>query len=245
MGRRTLLLVAAVLLAAIGTGVLFVYLRATSGSLGKASSTERTVDVAVPALDVPEGTRIVKNDQFRFLSMPATVVAAGGYVSRETFDQYVGKVATRRLAALTPVTASAFGDIVNGTSTIPLTPGTMNLAVEMEDPARVGTFLYPGARIAVWVVDPDTMRTEHQASVVLPEVTVVTTGSAGVIRSPSATRTATSRGASGIVVLRVNQDQAGRLLVAQKAGELYFTLLGDKTTATPGSYDETDITAVP
>lgn len=238
MGRRTLLLVAALLLAAIGTGVLFVFLQATVKSTSSASGSRDTVTVAVPKAEIKEGTKIVSADLFQQAPVPPGLAQQAGYVRYADIAKYVDRVATRRLPALTPVTPSAFGTSVTGSSTIALAPGTMTIAVEVDDAARVGTFLYPGARTTLWLLT--STGNNHEARIVLPEVTVVTLGAQGTIvtPAPTPTRSGAAPRTSGIVVLQVDQEQAAKVLLAQQSGDLYFTLLGDKTTPSPRSYDD-------
>lgn len=235
MARRSLLLVAAVLLAAIGTGVLFLAVRAAP-----ADPARGTVGVLVPTSTIPPGTAL-DPAQFESRRVEARLAGQAALVTRA--DELRGKLATQELPAYAPVARSQVGTTVTGSSSIPLVPDTMTISVEMDDPARVADFLYAGARVAVWVVDPDTRpaSARHQVQVVLPEVTVVTTGSTGTIRrSGAGTATgAQGRSSSSIVTLRVTQDQAAQVLLAQAAGQLYFTLLGD-TKAAVKSYQGPD-----
>lgn len=238
MGRRTLLLVAALLLAAIGTGVLFVFLQATAKTVTNGGAGGTSVAVAVPAADVKEGTEITSKAFFRQADVPKALADQAGYVTYADVQKYVGQVATRPLAALTPVTPAAFGSSVTGKTTIAIDPESMTVAVEVDDAARVGTFLYPGARVALWLLTTD--GETHQARVVLPDVTVVTLGSQATIvpPQPTATGNGSATRSSGLVVLQVDQEQAAKVLLAQQAGDLYFTLLGDKASPTTKSYDD-------
>ena len=239
MGRRTLLLVAALLLAAIGTGVLFVFLQTTvKTTSGRSNGGSSTTLVVAPRQDIAEGTRVT-TAQLQTVQVPAGLAEQAGYLKGDQLTKLDGKVATRRLTRLTPVTASAFGDTVTGSTSILQAPGSMTIAVEVDDAARVGTFLYPGARAALWLLT--TTGDTHEARIVLPDVTVVTLGTQGTIVTPRPTasgRGTTARAASGLVVLQVDQEQAAKVLLAQQTGELYFTLLGDKTTPTPRSYND-------
>ena len=253
MGRRTLLLVAALLLAAIGTGVLFVYIRATVGSVSGPPSGNGTTLVIAPAAAVAAGTKIDESVEFRSVSVDATLARTAGMLTSAKGLQ--GLVANQALPALVPVTGSQFGGPVKESTELSLPKGTMAITVEMNDPNRVSTFLRKGSQVAVFLVDPEPRPDGkvHEARLVLPQVTVLTLGSSGTIlnratASPSAgagsgsgSGTTQQRASQSLVTLQVTQEEAGKILVAQVSGELYFTLLGPGTTATPKSYDQTDV----
>lgn len=246
MGRRALLLIAALLLAAIGTGVLFVYLQATAKSISGPTTSGGRTQVLAPEVAVPAGTRIDASVRFRAVSVDTASARAAGMLTDAKALQ--GLVANQLLPALVPVTGGQFGGAVQETSGLLLPKGSMALTVELSDPNRVSSFLRKGSKVAIFVVDPDPapQGKAHEARLILPQVTVLTIGSSVTI-VPRATATATGSGSSAgrsnlsLITLQVTQDEAGKLLVAQQAGDLYFTLLGPETTPTSDSYDQTDI----
>ncbi len=238
MGRRTILLVAAVLLAAIGTGVLFLYVRSTSGST---TSSEGTAAVLAPKVPIQAGTG-VSEGLFDRVSVDRTALAKGQYVT--AFTQIRGKVATRDLPAFVPVASSQFAGTVQKPTDLGVQPGMVALTLEVEDPARVSSFLRPGAKVALFVVDADdaTGKARHEARLLMSPVTVLTTGTSGTLVTNGGTNG--SKGDSGsqsLVTLLVEPDQAGPILVAQAAGEIYFALLGPGAAPTRRTYDDKDI----
>ena len=245
MGRRALLLIAALLLAAIGTGVLFVFLQATTKSASGPTTSAGRTRVLVPEAAVPAGTKIDASVRFTFVSVDAPSARAARMLTDAKALQ--GLVANQLLPALVPVTAGQFGGAVQETTGLLLPKGSMALTVELSDPNKVSTFLRKGSKVAIFVLDPDPapQGKAHEARLILPQVTVLTIGTSVTI-VPRSTATAgagsTSRPTNqSLVTLQVTQDEAGKLLVAQQAGDLYFTLLGPETSPTPGSYDQTDI----
>lgn len=247
MGRRTLLLVAALLLAAIGTGVLFVYIRATVGAASGPTSGSGMTRVLAPSVAVPAGTPIDESVQFQFVSVDSALATSARMLT--SVKQISGLVANQPLPALVPVTGGQFGGPVKESTDLSLPKGTMAITVEMNDPNRVSSFLRKGSLVAVFLVDPEpaVQGKAHEARLVLPQVTVLTLGSSGTIVSRSSATAGTGSARSSgrenpsLVTLQVTQDEAGKILVAQASGDLYFTLLGPGTTPTPTSYDQTDV----
>ena len=244
MGRRTLLLVAALLLAAIGTGVLFLFLRATATTSGPTGGSGTTA-VLVPATPVPAGQKIDKSVPFQTVLVSSTAARTAGMVT--DVDQILGQIANQPLPALVPVTRSQFGGSVTESTDLSLPTGSMAITVELNDPNKVSTFLRKGSKVAVFVVDPQPLATNtvHEARLVLPQVTVLTIGSsATILTRPTGTATARAsqnRSNLALVTFQVTQEEAGKILVAQASGELYLTLLGPETTPTVKSYDQSAI----
>jgi pilus assembly protein CpaB len=222
MGRRTLLLVAAFLLAAIGTGALFVYVQ------GQATAQAEQVDVSqvlVPRDLIRAGTTISARTAFTEVAYPKGPADAAGLVTAR--DQVVGKIANRDLLPQVPVAQSQFGGAVNGTTTLALDPDKMAIMFEFEDPARLGEFLYAGAQVVVWLI-PDAAGSVPR--VVLSPATVITTGSKATIVDPAGGQ-ARDTVSKASVTFQVTEDDARALLAAKERGELYLTLLGDKDNA--------------
>ncbi|WP_088289383.1 RcpC/CpaB family pilus assembly protein [Kineosporia sp. A_224] len=246
MGRRTLLLVAAVLLAAIGTGVLFLYVSSAGGSFrGGSGSSDGTVDVVAPTTALAAGTTIDDTVRFQLVRVDRALAEQAGMIGKVSALQ--GLVANQPLAALVPVTSAQFGGAIKQSTDLGLPPkDQMAITLEVEDPARVSSFLRPGSRVAVFVVDPETRPTakRHEARLVLTDVVVLTIGTSGTIVNRSTATTgagSNSRGSQSLVTFQVNQRQAGQLLVAAAEGDIHLTLLGAGTTPTLESFDQDDI----
>ncbi|MBI4940173.1 MAG: Flp pilus assembly protein CpaB [Actinobacteria bacterium] len=236
MGRRTLLLVAAVLLAAIGTGALFLYFKAATPVV---STSKETVGVLAPARTIFAGTPLTDADAFVKVPMSRQVVSSTGMVT--SFDDIKGKLAARDLAPSVPLTPADYGDVVTQPADVTLPSGKMAITIDVDDAARVSTFLTKGSRVAVYVI-PEGGNAGNEARLILPDVTVLTIGSAATITRPRATATTGGSGdTASLVTLVVDQRQAGQILVAQTAGDLYLTLLGPDTTPTTKAYNDRDI----
>ena len=83
MGRRTLLLVSSVLLAAIGVALVALYVR---GADARAAARTRTVPVLVAAKDLDAG-QAADNGSFKFVQMPHGIVPPNEVNAAPTADQ--------------------------------------------------------------------------------------------------------------------------------------------------------------
>lgn len=247
MARRTLLLIAAVLLAAIGTGVLFLYVNSLSGA---DRGTGDTAVVVAAAETIPAGATITDRTAFVEVRVARSAVTSGRLVQRRS--DLIGKVTNRELLKSQPVSMDQFGGAVKRPSKLTLDEGGGFLAVtvEVEDAARNADLLQAGNRVAVWVLDPQVsgggrQETEHQVRLILPDVEILTIGSRSTLaqnRSSGDGETASAEaGSTSLVTLQVTQDQAGKIMLADVAGEVRLTLLANDTTPTPDSYGDPDL----
>jgi pilus assembly protein CpaB len=240
MGRRTLLLTASLLVAALGTALVWLYVL---GADRRAESRYDYVKVWVALQDIPSGTdnatlrTKVEQRDFFVGSKP------DGAVTK--LDDVRGQVVRGTIHKGEPLVAAQFGATTDTPDLIGQDPKKMAISVQLADPNRVAGFLRAGSHVAVFLVDPDYAKTgegQHRAKVILAAVKVLTTGSTQTVPQPtktdSATATTAEQVSTAIVTLEVDQDQATKLLLGQKSGELYFTLLGEKATASTGSFGD-------
>lgn len=247
MGRRTLLLIAAVLLAAIGTSVLFLYVNSISGP---DTTTAGTATAWAPTTTIRAGTTIPADVELVQVPISADAATRGDFIKDRT--RIPGQIANRELLAFQPLSESQLGGAVQLPSRLSLDPdkGFVAVTVEVEDAARNADLLGAGSRVAVWVVDPEVTgggreQTTHQVRLILPDVEIVTIGSTGTIAQGQTNEdgetVAAPAGSSALVTLQVTQEEAGKILLADTAGELRFTLLAPDTKPTPDSYGDDDI----
>jgi pilus assembly protein CpaB len=233
MGRRTILLVSALLVAALGTLLVYLYVR---GADNRADAGRRTQSVLVATATIPAGTT---GDQ---------AAAAGSFTTKEISADSVADGAlsdigpVRDLVSLTTVfpgqqlVRAAFGQL-QGTTNIPVPKGDMALSIQLGDPQRVAGFLGAGSDVAVFATIPDpTVASANTANagtvttLLLGRVLVITVGNVQPVPDDSTDKTGTDTTISkAIVTLAVNQAQAQKLIYAQSRGELYLALVSDST----------------
>jgi pilus assembly protein CpaB len=107
----------------------------------------------------------------------------------------------------------------------------MAVTVQLEDPAKVGAFLRPGSRVAVFDTFETTegqeeAMTRRTTRPLLADVTVL---AVGAVPESGEEGAAADTWAAPLVTVAVDQQQAERLVHAARTGQLYFALLGEGT----------------
>lgn len=236
MGRRTILLVSALLVAALGTLLVYAYVR---GADHRASAGRRTEAVLVATATIQAGTT------------GAEAATAGAFTTKNVS---VGDVAdgalsdigsVRDLVSLTTVfpgqqlVRAGFGQL-QGSNAIPVPSGDLALSIQLGDPQRVAGFLAAGSQVAVFATIPNPSPTATGAAsgnvvvLLLKRVQVITVGNVAPVPSPGASKSTTDETIpKAIVTLAVNQADAQKLIYAQSRGDLYLALVSNSTTLQP------------
>ncbi len=227
MGRRTLLLIAALVIAAVGTVLIFVYVRSADE---RAQADAEPVEVLVATQEVPAGTTASEASAagaFEQQTLPASAVADGAL---DDISIISDQVAQSTIYPGQQVLAQMFSTN-ESTSSLQVPKGELAISVQLGDPERVAGFVVPGSDVAIFATLPQTASGEA-TRVLLPEVEVI-----GVGATTLSTQTVTTdEGDStteeiplAILTLSVSQDEAQKVINAQSGGALYFGLLGDGT----------------
>jgi pilus assembly protein CpaB len=169
--RRALGVVAAVVLAAIGTVGLVAYVQ---DARNEAVAGERRVKVLVTTTDVPAGTPAsALTDKVKVTAVPAKVAADGAV---RTLKQLKGKVTTADLVAGEQLVRARFA--ADGTATLTRTrrgvpEGFFGATVALDPEQALGGLVRPGDRVAV-VGFTDPRGADLGQAVVLAEGVLVT-----------------------------------------------------------------------
>ena len=232
MGRRTILIVSAVLLAAFGTLLVYLYVR---GADHRADAGRTTQNVLVATTTIPAGTTGGQAEQagsYTTKAIASDSVADGALTSIDPVkDQVV-------LATVFPgqqLVRAAFGEL-QGTTAIPLPSGSMALSLQLGDPQRVAGFLGTGSEVAIFATIPTPSGTAGsgggatQTTLLIKKVPVITVGNVQPVPDTSSSSSTTDESIPrAIVTLGVTQAQAQKLIYAQSRGQLYLTLVNDAT----------------
>jgi pilus assembly protein CpaB len=228
VGRRTLLLVAAVVIAAVGAGLVFAY---AHGANNRALKNQQPVKVLVAKKLIGAGTTAAAAAQagsFESKDVPRSAVAAGALSD-------ITPIATEvALAPIFPgeqVLAAKFGT-QGSTSALPITKGKLAVSLQLADPQRVAGFVQPGSNVAVFATvtaggaSGSTGATAQQDStrLVLPRALVIAVGPTTAVPTQG-TQVSNSGVATAIITLALNQRDAEKVILAQTVGDLYLGLL--------------------
>jgi pilus assembly protein CpaB len=231
MGRRTILIVSAVLLAAFGTLLVYLYVR---GADNRADEGRTTQNVLVATTTIEAGTTGAQAESagsYTTKAIASDSVADGALTS---IDPVKDQVALGPVYPGQQLVRAGFGEL-KGTTAIPLPSGSMALSLQLGDPQRVAGFLGTGSEVAIFATVPAPAGTAGggggtQTTLLIKKVPVITVGNVQPVpqSSPSASTTDDSI-PRAIVTLGVTQAQAQKLIFAQSRGQLYLTLVNDAT----------------
>lgn len=234
MDRRRALLIVAAAIAAVGTLLVFLYVRGADERANQqfdAVSVLRAVDV-IAAGETIEAAQAAGKLQLGTVSRNAVLEGA-----RTDTEGMAGSVALTTIYPGEQILDSRFGAAAAAASealTIP--EGMMAISVNLSDPARVAGFVNPGAEVSVFLTSQSGPQGPY-TRMLLPRVTVIGVGTTSVVP------TTTTDGSGGqtteqlprtLLTLALTQKQAEKVLFGSSTGELAFGLLTEDSDVTPG-----------
>ena len=226
MGRRTLLLIASILVAALGTALIWLYVQ---GADNRAAAGSSQVEVYVASQDYPPGTLAKSIVPVRRAYPQAVVDSLGPNLI--TDPQRLDGYAQTNIVAGLPLLANEFGVQPSApTPAVQLAPDKLALQVTLPDPQRLAGLLQPGSLIRIFgsVDQGKTAKCATVTKVLLDQVKVL---ASGPVSQPSTAVKADVPQA--IVTLELSNQQALDIVATQTEGSggknLWFGLLGSKT----------------
>lgn len=243
MGRRTVLLIVSVLVAALGTSLVFMYVKTADARAAEQYDTRQVL----------KAVEIIQPGETLAQAQQAGKIAMGTVPNGSLLDGALSgttgladKVALTTVYPKEQIVAAKFGS-PGDQKVLTIPDGKMAISVQLTDPARVAGFVSPGAEVAVFVsAEPEaqdlatgaTTKLPEFTRLLLPRVQVIGVGDTTVI----STTTTNEEGAQTteqiprtLLTLAVDQDEAERVLYGAKNGELAFGLLTDKSSVKSGN----------
>ena len=241
MGRRVIAVFAAAVIALIGVASVLLYAR---GADARAVTANQPSTVYVSKALIPSATTL--KDALRGGLLVKTTVPAKGLPAgalSKVDDTNSNLLALTDIGPGEYVLESRFGTTPVGTKAIEVPPGMVAVSVQLTDPARVGSFVTPGTRIAIFdsykikaIGDDAKSKAINDAdvngtSVLLDDVLVIAMGDAAL--QPGATTAPTGEEeekaadpstVSFLVTVAVTPANAARLIHGINNGTLYAAL---------------------
>jgi pilus assembly protein CpaB len=230
MDRRRILLVVAVLVAALGSALVFVY---TKGADTRAQEKFDTVQVLEANAIIAPGEKFEDAQAAGKLALKAVSKDAllDGY--QTTTDSLTGSVSLGTIYPGEQIISAKWGVSAAVQSSLQIPDGMMASSVNLTDPGRVAGFVNPGSQVAVFLSGTDAASGTPFTRMLLDRVTVLGVGST----TPVSTTTTDQTGASTteqlprtLITLALTQEQVERVTFGAGNGELSFALLTDKST---------------
>ncbi|GGO87269.1 hypothetical protein GCM10011584_11470 [Nocardioides phosphati] len=231
MDRRKILLVLAAVIAALGTMLVWLYVR---GADNRAQAQFETVDVIVATQDIAPGESFdaaTKAGKFEKKAVPASSVLSGAQRDL-SLD---GEVALTTIYTGEQIVSAKWGgstDVDVTSKVIAIPKGKMAVTVNLTDPQRVAGFAKPGSEVAVFVAVAPDKTDVYYANTLLRKVTVLGVGDTSTVTTTKTTKegdSTTQPIPQTLVTLAVTQKEAERLAWGTSFGTLSLGLVNDAT----------------
>jgi pilus assembly protein CpaB len=236
MGRRTVLLVVAALIAALGTGMVYLYVR---GADSRAEAGQAPVQVlrAVAAIQPGETMAAAQAaGKIQLGTVPQKELLSGAVNSATGLQD---EVALSTIYPNEQIISARFGS-PGDQETLNIPKGNIAISVNLSDTGRVAGFVSPGANVAIFAsgaAQSDSGGASADSTrLLLPKVQVIAVGATTTVAqttTDAAGAQTTEQLPKTLFTLSVNQRQAERVLYASSHGELSFGLLNDTSRVAP------------
>lgn len=229
MGRRFALLIAAVLVAAVGTGIVFAYVKRADD---RAIANQKPVTVLIAKTSIAAGTRVIdaaNSGAFQTKELPQDAIAPGALSS---VDPVKDQVALATIFPGQQLLAGMFGATAAADSSIAIPPGQIAASFSFGDPQRVAGFVQPGSNVVIFITS--TLSKNISATrVLLPKVTVIAVGPTTITPPANPAQANPEALSRAMLTLALTQAQAEKIIFAEGNGTLYLGLLNDKSLVRP------------
>jgi pilus assembly protein CpaB len=226
-------LVVAAIVAVVGSGMVFLYVK---GADDRAKAAQAPVAVLKAVAQIEPGETLAEASaagKIDLMDVPAEQRLEG---AMDSIGESGGLVALTRIYPNEQVTSTKFG--TNGEQdTFAMPPGKFAISVNMTDTGRVAGFVAPGSKVALFVNAPVGRTQEASVRLLLPEVEVIavaqTTVTTATTTDSEGAATTTEALPRTLITLAVDQEEAEKVLLATKIGEVSFGLLNEKSKIVP------------
>ena len=242
MGRRTVLLIVAMVVAALGSSLVFLYVQNADA---RASEKYDMVQVLKSVAVINPGETLSDAQQAGKIEM-GKVTSGEALAGALTSTRDMGnKVALSTIFPGEQIITGKFGE-PGEQKVLTIPDGKMAISVNLTDPARVAGFVQPGAEVAIFLsaqpeatdlTSGETRTLPKFTRLLLPRAQVIGVGTTTVIPTTTtdeAGQQTVEQLPRTLMTLALSQDEAERVIYAAKNGEVAFGLLTDKSTVKSG-----------
>jgi pilus assembly protein CpaB len=250
MDRRRILLIIAVAVAALGTLLVFLYVRSADARAQDSVDAVQVLTVAQP---------IASGESYDDALAAGKIVPKG--IARVQLlanvqtnpDALKGTVALQGMLPGEQIVADKFGaNAADAASPLGIPKGKLAVSVNLTDPDRVAGFVNPGSEVAIFVTGtPEVTGTDPGASagsqtrLLLERVTVLGVGSTTPVTTTTTAEDGTQQTEQlprTLLTLALSQGDAQQVILASKTLEVTFALLTtDSTVASGPTTTSTDV----
>ena len=226
MDRRKALLLVAAVIAAVGTLLVFLYVR---GADTRADQRYDAVQVLRVVKPIAAGETVEAAQSAGKIESSSVSKQDLLHDALTGTEPIAGKVATTPIYPGEQLVSSKFGATAAANG-LAIPKGKIAISINLSDPSRVAGFVNPGDKVAIFLTQGGGAR------LLLPSVTVIGAGTTTVTTTtttdPSGAQS-TEQLPKTLLTLAVSQQEGEKVLLAQKLGELAFGLLNSDSVVAP------------
>jgi pilus assembly protein CpaB len=232
VGRRVALLISAIVIAAIGTTLVYLYAK-NANDRAIADQNPRTVLVA--AQNISAGTtadQAVSDGSMVLTKVAESDLATGAVGNASALN---GQVALGTIYEGQQIVSQMFGSAANaGTTDLQIPKGLLAASFSFQDPNRVAGFLQAGSKVAVFLTTTNADATTGQTftRLLLPKVQILAVGATTITPPADPTKANPETPPRALMTLALTQREVEKLVHAQTQGDLYLGLLSDSSKVT-------------
>ncbi len=224
MGRRTVILIVALVIALVGAAMVYLYVR---GADERAQAKQEPVEVLKAVAQIEAGESLSDAQtagKLELQPVPREQLLEG---VMDAVGESGGLVAISPVFPNEQITTSKFG-APGEQDRLTLDEGQIAISMDLSDTGRVAGFVSPGSEVAIFA-----NKAGLATRLLLPKVTIIAIGQTTVTTS-----TTTAEGGAQtteslprtLITVGVDQKEAQRIMAAGTEGfELSFALLNDKS----------------
>jgi pilus assembly protein CpaB len=226
MDRRKALLLVAAVIAAVGTLLVFLYVRGA----------DTRADQRYDAVQVLRVVKPIAAGETVEAAQSAGKIESGSVSKKDLLpdaltgtEPIAGQVATSNMYPGEQLISSKFGT-TGATNGLAIPKSKIAISINLSDPSRVAGFVNPGDKVAIFLTR------EGNTRLLLPSITVIGAGTTTVTTTTTTDATgaqSTEQLPKTLLTLGVSQPEAEKVLLAQNLGELAFGLLNEESQVAP------------
>lgn len=231
MDRRRVLLVVAAVIAALGTLLVFLYVR---GADTRASDRYKAVKVLVAVKQINPGETVAAAQAAGKIEVGSVTQGQELPGALNTLSPIQAEIAQTTIYPGEQIIVSKFATTAATTSTLTIPKGKIAVSINLTDTARVAGFVNPGDSVAIF------MNSSGAAGLftklLLPNVEVIAVGTTTVVSTTTTDKTGaqtTEQLPRTLFTLGVSQTDAQKIMFASANGELAFGLLTPDSVVKP------------
>lgn len=224
MNRRFALLLTAVVIAAAGTALVFLYVKNADD---RALADQKPVKVWVATNTIPAGTSIRQAQSQGDLDQKIVTESSTVHNALSSLARYQDLVTQTPIISGQQLSLDMLGDQPLTVAALPFEEGDVAASFLFTDSGRVAGFVHPGSRVVVFgTVQQDG---EQTTKVLLDDAHVLAVGPSTAVSELNGSEPANSEEdlPRALLTLSVSDLDAARLINAAENGSLYLALRDD------------------